>query len=83
MSIEIQPETERLVRKEIQNGHFATVDEIILAGVRARQEQRSYTPAGSEARREAIARLLAYAKEHAVSLNGISIKDLIHEGHRV
>jgi hypothetical protein len=29
MSVELKPETELLVREEIKNGHFHTVDELI------------------------------------------------------
>ena len=40
MSIEIKPETERLIREELQNGHFGSVDEIIIEGVHARREKQ-------------------------------------------
>ena len=45
MSIEIKPETERLVQEEIQNGHFRSVDEIIIEGVQARQQKQPAKPA--------------------------------------
>ena len=45
MSIEIKPETERLVQEEIQNGHFRSVDEIIVEGVQARQQKQPAKPA--------------------------------------
>jgi hypothetical protein len=32
MSIEIKPETERLIHEELQKGHFRSVDEIIVEG---------------------------------------------------
>ena len=41
MIIEILPETEQLVRKEIQSGHFQSVDDLIVTGVRAWREQNS------------------------------------------
>ena len=37
MSIEIKPETERLIQEEIRKGHFRSVDEMIVEGVHARQ----------------------------------------------
>ena len=40
MSIEIKPETERLIQEELQNGHFGSVDEIIIEGVHARREKQ-------------------------------------------
>ena len=35
MHIDIAPETERLIREEIGNGHVHSVDELIKAGVEA------------------------------------------------
>ena len=40
MSIEIKPETERLIREELKKGHFGSVDEIIIEGVQARREKQ-------------------------------------------
>jgi len=38
MAIHLNPEIERLVQDEIRNGHFHSVDEIILEGIHARRE---------------------------------------------
>ena len=45
MSIEIKPETERLVQEEIKKGHFHSVDEIIIEGVQARRQKQPTQPA--------------------------------------
>ena len=39
MIIKILPETEQLLREEIQSGHFQSVDDLIVTGVRAWREQ--------------------------------------------
>jgi len=39
MTIELKPETERLVREELQSGHVQTVDELIVHGVQALREK--------------------------------------------
>ena len=39
MTIDIRPETEQLVREEIRNGHFQSVDDLIISGVRAWREK--------------------------------------------
>ena len=39
MMVQLRPETERLVQKEIKNGHVRTVDELIVQGVRALREK--------------------------------------------
>ena len=82
MTIQLNAETERLVQEELQSGHFHSVDEIIVQGIRARREKEQ--PQRSEAqRRQAVERALYFAENRAVSLEGISIKELLHEGHRV
>ena len=39
MTIEIRPETEELVKEELQNGHFGSVDELIVSGIQALREK--------------------------------------------
>ena len=39
MTIEIEPETEQLVREELSSGHFRNVDDLIAQGVRALREK--------------------------------------------
>ncbi len=41
MQIEIGPETERIVREEINSGHFQSVDELITVAVRAWREKNA------------------------------------------
>ena len=41
MHIDIAPETERLVREEISNSHFRSVDELIKAGVEVLREKNA------------------------------------------
>jgi Arc/MetJ-type ribon-helix-helix transcriptional regulator len=83
VAITVKPETERLVREEIQRGHFHSVDEIIVEGVQARREKHGSNRFESEQRLKAVENALAFAKDKAIPLRGISIKELIHEGHRL
>ena len=39
MTIDIAPETERIVREELRRGHFRSVDDLILSGVEAWRER--------------------------------------------
>lgn len=43
MTVELKPETERLVREEISSGHVHSVDELIVHGVRALREKSKLT----------------------------------------
>ena len=80
MTIDLQPETERLVREELQNGHFHSVDEIIVQGVQARREGK---PLSHEARRKTPAEAVAHIRELRQGNRlpaGVTVKDLINEG---
>ncbi len=83
MTINLKPETERLVQEEIHSGHFHSVDELIVEGVRAWREKHRPQTADAEQRLKAVERALAFARNKAISLGGVSIKELIHEGHRL
>ncbi len=83
MTINVKPETEQLVRQEIQSGHFSSVDEIIAEGVHARREKQSSERMASDERTRAVDKALEFARHKAISLAGTSIKELIHEGHRL
>jgi Arc/MetJ-type ribon-helix-helix transcriptional regulator len=48
MSIELKPETERLLEEEIRNGHFHSVDELIVAGVHAWRERHGVQRSGEQ-----------------------------------
>lgn len=83
MTINIKPETERLVQAEIQSGHFQSVDQLIVEGVHAWREKHQTKTLGAEQRRKAIEQALDFARNKAIPLDGVSIKELIHEGHRL
>ena len=44
--MQLKPETERLVQEEIKNGHFHSVDELIVQGVQAWREKHQVPQAG-------------------------------------
>jgi Arc/MetJ-type ribon-helix-helix transcriptional regulator len=79
MPIQLSPESERLVEQEIASGRFHSVDEIIQQGILAKNEESELW----RKHREAIARTLDFARNKALPLNGITIKELIEEGRRM
>ena len=44
ITIEVNPETERLLREEIARGRFESVDDLIVSGVYALREREPATP---------------------------------------
>lgn len=81
MTINIKPETERLVQEELQNGHFRSVDEMIVEGVQARREgkplSREMTTRKTPA--EAVAHIRELRQGNRLPA-GVTINDLINEG---
>jgi Arc/MetJ-type ribon-helix-helix transcriptional regulator len=82
MTIEIKPETERLVRSELENGHFESIDELIVKGIHALHDGEEH-PFTREERKTAIRQMREFIDKNRVGLAGTSIKELLHEGHRM
>ena len=80
MVIEIKPETERLVRNEIQSGHFTSIDEIIETGVRARMDTHAEPASDPRTSREQAAAHMRARRKGTRLPPDVSIHDLIHEG---
>ena len=57
------------------------MDEIIIEGVQAWREKHRLNQIGSGQRRKAVENALGFAKDKAIPLRGISIKELSHDGH--
>lgn len=85
MNINLTPEQEKIVKDELESGHFRTVEEVIGVALRVLREKEQPSPAGAPngAQREAVREMLAFVQENHVRLEGISVKELIHEGHRL
>jgi len=80
MTINLKPETERLVQEELQDGHFRSVDEMIVAGVQAKRERK---PWPHEGRRKTAAEAVAHIRKLRQGNRlpaGVTIKDLTNEG---
>ena len=45
MTVQLKPETERLIQEEIRSGHIGSVDELIVFAVHALREKHHAEPA--------------------------------------
>ncbi len=83
MNINLTPEQEKIVKDELKSGHFRSVEEVIGEALHAlhEKEQSSSTPDGAQC--EAVREMLAFVEKNRVRLEGVSVKELIHEGHRL
>jgi putative addiction module CopG family antidote len=85
MNINLTPEQERIVKDELKSGHFRSAEEVIGEALQAlrEKEQSSVETASNGAQREAVREMLAFVEKNRVRLDGVSVKELIHEGHRL
>jgi Arc/MetJ-type ribon-helix-helix transcriptional regulator len=74
--ITLKPEQERLIDEEIKSGHFTSAEEVLDHALAALRDKR-------QSRLDAVRRIREFGQKHRLSLGGIRIKDLIHEGHRL
>jgi Arc/MetJ-type ribon-helix-helix transcriptional regulator len=85
MNINLTPEQEKIVKDELKTGHFRTVEEVIGEALQVlrEKEQPSGAAAANGTQREAVREMLAFVEKNRVRLEGVSVKELIHEGHRL
>lgn len=85
MKIKLTLEQERIVKEELRSGHFRTAEEVIGEALRAlRENDQSLGAAASHrAQCDAVREMLAFVEKNRVRLEGVSVKELIHEGHRL
>jgi len=85
MTIKLTPEQVEIVRAGLKSGEFRTPGEVISEAFDALREKvgASANPADNGARREAVCEMLEFVAKNRVRLEGVSVKELIHEAHRL
>lgn len=85
MNINLNPEQERIVNDELRSGHFRSVEEVIAQALAAlREKERSSIAGESNGRYEgAVREMLNFVEANRTPLEGVSVKQLIREGHRL
>ena len=85
MNIKLTPEQAKIVNEELKAGRFRTAEDVIAKALQALQERErssaSSSPNGDQ--REAVREMLTFVETNRVRLDGVSVKQLIHEGHRL
>jgi Arc/MetJ-type ribon-helix-helix transcriptional regulator len=83
MAVTLNPEQEKIVNEELRSGQYRSAEEVIwraLAALREKARGRATEPAE---RRRAVQDMLEFAERNRTRLQDVSIKELIHEGHRL
>jgi len=85
MTVNLTPEQEKIVKRELESGHFRTAEEVISQALQALAATLPSTSDGGDnaSRREAVREMMSFVEKNRTRLQGISVKDLIHEGHRL
>ncbi len=85
MKINLTPEQQKIVEDNLKSGHFRTPEEVISGALDALREKAgaSTNQADHGAQRQAVREMLAFVEQNYVRLEGVSVKELIHDGHRL
>ena len=85
MKINLTPEQEQIVNEELRAGHFRTAQEVIARALLAIREKdgSSSVVEDSGQRASAVREMLNFVEKNRTPLHGISVKELIREGHRL
>ena len=85
MKINLTPEQEKIAEDELKTGRFRTAEEVIAQALQALREKERSASLGTAngGQREAVREMLAFVEKNRTRLDGISVKELIHEGHRL
>lgn len=83
MQINLTPEQEAMIRGEIATGHYRTPEEVVAKALHTLLEKEPGAASQPHGQREAVREMLDFVEKNHVRLDGVSVKDLIHEGHRL
>jgi putative addiction module CopG family antidote len=85
MNINLTPEQEKIVKEELKSGHFHSIEEVISEALQvlSEKDRSRSTDTANGAKREAVREMLTFVERNRVRLEGVTLKELIHEGHRL
>jgi putative addiction module CopG family antidote len=83
MDVHLTPEQEQIIKNELKAGRFHSVEEVIGEALQTLRNKEKSAAISNGAQREAVKEMLEFAKANGVRIEGVSVKQLIHEGHRL
>jgi Arc/MetJ-type ribon-helix-helix transcriptional regulator len=85
MNINLSAEQERIISDELKSGHFQSAEEVITEALVALRERARASLSAIENGRcdDAVREMLDFVEKNRTRLQGVSVKQLIHEGHRL
>lgn len=84
MTITLTPEQQKMIEDRLKSGKFRTAVEVISEALQALEQRELTAPQVRDKRkqREAVESMIEFIKKNRVRLDGVTVKELIHEGHR-
>jgi Arc/MetJ-type ribon-helix-helix transcriptional regulator len=79
MTITLKPDTARLINEELKRGHYKDAEDVIRQALHTLRAAHQAAPSEVQECQEAAARIRELRQ--GVTLGGLKIKELIHEGH--
>ena len=85
MNVKLTPEHEKIIKEELESGHFRSIEELIGKALQVLREKELAlsTPSSTGSQQEAVREMVDFVEKNRVRLEGVSVKQLIHEGHRL
>ncbi|MGA9352194.1 MAG: hypothetical protein WBV46_00795 [Terriglobales bacterium] len=84
MNVHLNPEQERIVNDQLKSGQFRSAEEVIAEALSALRERRLSQGADNNGQQEeAVREMLTFVEKNRTPLRGVSVKQLIREGHRL
>lgn len=80
MTITLKPDTEQLINKELRRGYYTDAEDVIQQALHTLGAAHQAAPNQVQKCQEAAARIRELRQ--GVTLGGLKIKELIHEGHK-
>jgi hypothetical protein len=78
MTITLTPEQEQIVDDQLRLGMYRTPEDVVASALRALRKVNPHAGGGQQ---EAVCEMLRFVENNRTTLTGISVKELIHEGH--
>ena len=81
MDIHLKPHCEQFIKEQLAKGGFRSPEDLVERAIEVFAERVYRSAAPPKTPAEAVTDILELRK--GVTLGGLKIKDLIHEGHRI
>ena len=80
MTIDLNPEQERIILHQLAGGYFKSVDQVLDTALARLSRDRRFEP---ENRREAVRRMMEFGERRKLSLGEPVTRQFLNEDHRI